>query len=241
MNEAVEVTLVMAGSRGIGRAVVERQAAEGQCVINLDPDPAPPALPAISHRVDFTDLEQTRGALAQVMAEHAPTRLVNAAGLLVLDPVETLSLDSFDRAIEVSVRTAMLAAQAVLPAMKAAGFGRIVNLTGQAALGMERRTGDSAAKGALNTITRTWAIELARHGITVNAVAAGAVRDEASDDPQSDPMRASIERSIALGRLGEPEEIAQGIAFFLDRRTSYATGQLLYLCGGLTIGGITGD
>jgi 3-oxoacyl-[acyl-carrier protein] reductase len=243
MSGRPEVTLVTGGSRHLGRAIVERQAAEGQEVVNLDDTPAPAGLPARTFVVDLADVEAIRSTMARLVAEHRVTRLVNHAERLELDSLPDLELDAFDRSMAASVRTALLCTQAVVPQMKSTGFGRIVNMTSHAALGLEHRGAYGAGKGALNTITRTWALELAPHGITVNAVAPGAVRGDYGSDQEagSDPMAATIARSIALGRHAEPEEIAQAVAFFLDRRTSYATGQLLYMCGGLSIGGVVRD
>ena len=128
--------------------------------------------------------------------------------------------------------------QALLPGMKACGFGRIVNMSSRAALGKELRTAYAATKAGLIGMTRVWALELGRHGITVNAIGPGPIRTELFDraNPPDSPRTQAIVDAVPVRRVGTPEDVAQAVAFFLDRRSGFTTGQMLYVCGGMTLG-----
>ena len=135
-------------------------------------------------------------------------------------------------------RTALQCVQAVLPAMRKRRYGRIVSITSRAVLGKELRTAYSASKGALAAMTRTWALELASEGITVNSVAPGPILTEAftrNNPPDSERTRAIID-GVPVGRLGTAEDVANAVSFFLDENSGFVTGQTLYVCGGLTVG-----
>jgi NAD(P)-dependent dehydrogenase (short-subunit alcohol dehydrogenase family) len=132
----------------------------------------------------------------------------------------------------------MLVAQGLQPSMQAARFGRIINISSRAALGKELRTVYSATKAGLLGMTRTWALELAPYGVTVNAIGPGPIATELflSGNPPDSPKTKKILESIPLKRMGEPDDIAHAVASLLDDRAGYITGQVLYVCGGLTVG-----
>ncbi len=140
--------------------------------------------------------------------------------------------------MEINLRATIQCTQAVLPAMKAAGFGRIVNISSRTALGKVLRTAYAATKGGLISMTRGWALELARHGITVNAVGPGPIATELFDavNPPGSPGTDKIIQEIPVKRIGQPEDIANAVSFFLSDASGYVTGQTLYVCGGLSIG-----
>ena len=122
--------------------------------------------------------------------------------------------------------------------MKAAGKGRIVTISSRAALGKELRTAYSATKAGVIGLTRTWALELAPHGITVNAIGPGPIETELfkSANPHNSPRTQAIIRGVPVQRLGQPEDIAHAADFFLSDGASFVTGQVLYVCGGMTVG-----
>jgi NAD(P)-dependent dehydrogenase (short-subunit alcohol dehydrogenase family) len=234
-----DTVLITGGSGAIARAIVQRCVAEGWRVVNLDLRPPADPLPAEDFvACDFLDLAATRAALAEVAARHAPTRLVNNVGIVRPATLEETTVEDLQAVHEVNLRSALLAAQAVLPAMKAARFGRIVNIASRAALGKELRSAYTASKAGLIGLARTWALELAPEGITVNAIGPGPIGTELFHraNPHNSPKTRAIIEGIPVRRLGTPEDIAHAAAFLLDHRAGFVTGQVVYVCGGMTVG-----
>ena len=122
--------------------------------------------------------------------------------------------------------------------MKDAKNGRIVSVSSRAALGKELRTAYSASKAGIHGMTRTWALELGEFNITVNAVAPGPIDTKLfrQVNPAGSPKTQKIIEGVPMKRLGTPDDIAHAVAFFLDERSSFITGQVLYACGGITVG-----
>jgi 3-oxoacyl-[acyl-carrier protein] reductase len=128
-------------------------------------------------------------------------------------------------------------AQAFLPAMKKQRFGRIVNMSSRVILGKKGRTVYGGTKAALVGMTRTWALELGAHGITVNAVAPGPIVTELFKRSNTPAQAQKLVASTAVGRGGTPEDVAHATAFFLSPASGFVTGQVLHVCGGASIGG----
>jgi 3-oxoacyl-[acyl-carrier protein] reductase len=128
--------------------------------------------------------------------------------------------------------------QAVLPAMKEAKYGRIVNISSRAALGKSLRVVYSATKAALHGMTRTAALELGMHGVTVNAVGPGPIATELFTrvNPPDSPATKRIIESIPVQRMGTADDVAHAVAMLVDERSGFITGQVLYVCGGMTVG-----
>ncbi|GGF71485.1 oxidoreductase [Azorhizobium oxalatiphilum] len=233
-----DYVLLTGGARNIGAAIAQRLTDDGLRVIVLDV--VPPEHDALDSffPVDLSDLEGTQDVLAKAVAGRTVTRLVNNAGIVDPAPLEETTAESLDRVAAINIRAPMLCAQAVLPAMKAAGFGRIVNISSRAALGKELRTAYAASKAGLHGMTRTWALELGRFGITVNAVGPGPIRTSLFEavNPAESPRTRAIIEGVPVGRLGTPQDIADAVGFFSSDRAGFVTGQVLYVCGGMTIG-----
>jgi NAD(P)-dependent dehydrogenase (short-subunit alcohol dehydrogenase family) len=234
-----KTVLVTAASRGIGRGIASRLTADGYRVINLDRAAPAALLPSESFiQVDLADRAATAAALAEAVERHAPTRLVNNAGVVRPASLEDVTLEDLEAVVSLNLRCAIQCAQAVLPAMKATRLGRIVNISSRAAIGKELRTVYAATKAGLIGMTKTWALELAAAGITVNAIGPGPIGTElfhAANPPDSPKTKAIID-GVPVKRLGTPDDIAHAAAFLLDDRAGFVTGQVLYVCGGMTVG-----
>ncbi|BBK36198.1 short-chain dehydrogenase [Allostella sp. ATCC 35155] len=228
-------------SQGIGRAVAATLAAAGHDVLNLDRT-APTVPIGTFIAVDLSDRVATAAVLERLVRDHAPTRLVNNVGIVRPAGVEDQTVADLEAVMDLNVRVAIQCAEAVLPAMRAAGFGRIVNISSRAALGKELRTAYAASKAALHGLVKTWALELGPAGITVNAVSPGPIATELFRrvNPDDSPRTAAIRDAIPVRRMGEPEDIANAVAFFLAAESGFVTGQVLHVCGGMTVAGIGG-
>lgn len=231
-------TLVTGATQGIGLACSRILASRGHHVVGLARRPAADAFPGELHAVDLGDRHALQALLAELCGRHRFTGLVNNVGLSAPQRIGSVDLESYDRTFEVNTTAAMLCAQALVPGMRAARFGRIVNVSSEVVLGMTARTAYAAAKAAVQSFSRTWALELAVDGITVNTVAPGPV-DTAlfalNNPPGSEIRQRKLDR-IPVGRLGEPDDIANAVAFFMAEESSFVTGQCLYVCGGSSLG-----
>ena len=187
---------------------------------------------------DLSDPAQTAQALQKALEGGPITRLVNNVGVVVPADAEHQTLEELERAWALNVRCAQQCMQTLLPGMKAAGFGRIVNMSSRAALGKELRTAYAATKAALLGMTRVWALELGRFGITANAIGPGPIRTELFDraNPPDAPRTRAIVEAVPVRRMGTPEDVAHAAAYLLDARSGFVTGQVLYVCGGMTVG-----
>ena len=232
------VALVTGASRGIGAAIVERLVEGGIACVNLDRLPPQKSQKSKYVEADLSDEEATQAALASVTNEYDVVWLVNNAGVVAPAPLEDTRLSDFDHVVSVNLKAAIQCAQAVLPAMKASRSGRIVNLSSRAALGKEHRSAYAATKAGLIGLTRTWALELGRYGITVNAVAPGPIDTELfrAVNPAESPRTRAIIGGVPVQRLGTVDDIAHAVCFLLDDTSSFITGQTLNVCGGMSIG-----
>jgi 3-oxoacyl-[acyl-carrier protein] reductase len=185
-------------------------------------------------RADLADEAQAAGAVAQAVAALGPvTILVNNAGIWEGRAVEDLSPREWDRTFHVNARSAFLCTRAVVPHMKRAGGGRIVNVASTAGQRGEAFHSDYAAsKGAIIAFTRSLAVELAPAGIRVNCVAPGWVDTEMCAGAFAGGGREAIEATIPLGRVGRPEEIAGAVLFAASDLSSFMTGAVISVNGG---------
>jgi len=233
-----DCALVTGGSAGIGRAICETLLGEGRQVVSLDRAPATFAHPQLtSITVDLADREATRKVAAEVAANHAPTTLVHNAGAIRPALLADVKLDDLDALVELHLGAAIQLVQALLPGMRERRFGRIVLISSRAALGAATRTAYSATKAALLGLARTWALELAADGITVNVVAPGPIRTDMYHAivPAGSEQDTRLAASIPVGRIGEPDDVARAVAFFAAPANSFVTGQTLFVCGGSSV------
>lgn len=231
--------LITGGSGGIGRATVRRLISDGYEIINADRI-APKTTERGEHfvEVDLMDWEGAKTMLAEVAAGGDVLRVINNAGFIRPGLLEDTTISDFQAVVELNLRAPLLIAQTFLPAMRQAKFGRIVNIASRAALGKELRTGYSATKAGLIGMTRTWALEAGSDGITVNAIGPGPIATElfVSGNPPDSPKTKQIIDAIPVKRMGTPDDIAHAIASLIDDRAGFITGQILYVCGGMTVG-----
>ena len=227
---AGKVALVTGSAHGIGTAIADGLAEDGAKVHRVDRDTA--------------DLADPRQVTALVEGIGRVDVLVNCAGGVVGQvgrPIEEISDADWKAIIDANLTTTFLCTRAVVPAMKTAGWGRIVNISSGAGRSVSL-TGIQAytsAKAGQIGLTRQMAHELGRFGITVNCIAPGFVRSNPASEAQwqsygDEGQRRVLER-IALRRLGTPEDIANGVRFFVTSRASWITGQVLSIDGGTAL------
>ncbi len=231
--------LVTGGSSGIGKAIIERLSAEGFHTLNLDRQaPRQLSLNEQHFPIDLLDTGALEHALDRLSQEYEILRVVNNAGMVKPALLESTSISDVREVAKLNIEAPILIMQQFLPAMKAKKFGRVVNISSRAALGKEKRTAYAASKAGLLGMTRTWALEFAGSGITVNAIGPGPIATElfTAVNPPDAPQTQRILDAIPVKRLGEPAEVAHAACFFLDDRAGFVTGQVLYVCGGMTVG-----
>ncbi len=233
------VTLITGATRGIGRACAELLSRRGHDVVGIARSRPDGGFPGELLEVDLADREAAEEALAGLAGRRAVNGIVNNAGLTGHRPVEDYGLDDFDAEIQVNLASAVQTVRAFVPGMKRAGFGRIVNISTELVLGHFNRTGYTAAKAGLHALVRTWSYELAPHGITANNVAPGPVETEmfTRRNPVGGALRNAKLARIPAGRIGEPGDIANAVAFFMAEETGWVTGQTLFVDGGSGLGG----
>ncbi|NLS08255.1 SDR family oxidoreductase [Rhizobium sp. P32RR-XVIII] len=230
--------LVTGASKGIGRSLSERLAYDGHHVVGIVRDPTDTSFPGTLVSIDLSDRRATDIGLRELTAKFDFDGVVNNVGFIKLGSIGEINIDDLEESFRRNLTPAVQAVQAALPAMKAKGWGRIVNLSSLTVLGMRDRTAYAGAKAAISNFTRVWGLELAGHNITVNAVAPGPTATEMlrKNNPVGSEAEARFLSMIPLGRLGEPREIAAAIAFFLSEDAGFVTGQTLFVDGGGSIG-----
>lgn len=240
-----QIAIVTGGAQGIGLGITRALLDAGHAVAVFDLNGT--ALDALrsststqadrlmAMRVDVTSGDQVREAVADITARwKTPDILVNNAGVTRDKRFVKMSEEDWDFVIDVNLKSQFLCASAVVPGMIEQRYGRIVNLSSRAWLGGFGQSNYSAAKGGVVSLTRSLAIELARNGITVNAIAPGIVETPLLAS-YTDEQRDRLKATVPVGRIGQPDDIAHAVKMFASREASYITGQTLYVCGGRSL------
>jgi 3-oxoacyl-[acyl-carrier protein] reductase len=229
--------LISGATKGIGRALAERLVEQGDQVVGIART-GDDTFPGDLHTVDVADRDATSAELQAISSVTRIDAVVNNVGLVRPQTLEEVTLEALDAVLDVNLRTAIQLTQAALPGMREQGWGRVINIASLVALGAVERTAYAAAKAALISTTRGWALELATTGITVNAVAPGPTESELfrENNPPGSEGENRYLAMVPMGRLGSPDEIAAAIAFLLSDESSFITGQTLYVDGGASIG-----
>lgn len=248
MTTPGKVVLVTGAAKGIGAAVVRAFAAAGNRVAALDVDAA--ALEALAAgartggaevlplRADVTRAPDVRAAVAEVASRWGAVDVLvnNAGGFAAVRPAtEDIPEDEWDFTLRLNLTSAFLCAKAVLPGMKSRGWGRIVNLSSIGGRGgaVLLSSPYAATKAAILGFTRHLALETARSGITVNAVAPGTTATERFKALRTAADTAALVEKVPLGRVAEPAEIAGCILFLASDAAAYITGACLDVNGGV--------
>lgn len=250
MSQKQQVAIITGGSRGIGRAISMRLAAEGTSIcVNYSARPEPAealvkqlcasGTSAIAVRADVSDPAQAQTLIAQAEAElGSPTILVNNAGVSAPATLETYDEAALDRMRRVNVNGVINTIRAVMTGMNERGFGRIINIASNAAIGtaLPGTTFYAATKAEVLILTKRFALELGRAGITVNAVCPGWIitdmtRGTATEEEFSTRVAEMQERTM-VGRVGAPEDIAAAVTFLASPEAGFTTAQVLTVDGG---------
>lgn len=245
-----KVAIVTGAAAGIGAACARRLSREGVAVAVLDLDAERCADTvkairdtggtAIAVGADVSNRASVKAALEQVREQLGPVSiLINNAGVTDFTPFEELTDERWDFIYAVNVRGLFIMTQECLPDMKAAGWGRVVNISSSSAqTGAVNMIPYSSSKGAVVTMTRSMAQEFGPWGITVNNIPPGSVMGTIMSEANREKFQIPTEvllQTIPVRRMGEPDDIANACAWLCDERSGYVTGQTIGVNGGRVV------
>ncbi|MEJ7628057.1 MAG: 3-oxoacyl-ACP reductase FabG [Nocardioidaceae bacterium] len=243
------VAIVTGAARGIGAAVAQRLHHDGfgVAVLDLDEGACTTTVEAITSRggraigvgVDVSDATAVETAVGRVADDlGAPLVLVNNAGITRDNLLFKMSEDDWDAVLRVHLRGAFLMSRATQTFMTEAGWGRIVNLSSTSALGNRGQANYAAAKAGMQGLTKTLALELGKFGVTANAIAPGFVVTEMTRITAErlgvtfEDFQQARAKETPVPRVGQPEDIAHAVSYFVSDGASFVSGQVLYVAGG---------
>lgn len=242
------IAVICGGAGGIGRAVVQRLADEGfsTVILDLNQTAGDEAVAALreKHRTaeyihaELTQKNQTEAAFAAIAKKYGTVDvLVNlAGGTLTARRIQDFPVEEWRRVVDVNLKATFLTCQSVIPIMKQARRGVIINTSSNFGVtGSRTRTAYAAAKAAVIAFTKSLALEVAPYGIRANVIAPGLTGTERVMGHYSPREWRERARPIPMGRAAEPEEIAEGVAFLCSGASAFMTGQTLHVNGGLVL------
>jgi NAD(P)-dependent dehydrogenase (short-subunit alcohol dehydrogenase family) len=240
MRLADKICIVTGAASGIGRASAELFAAEGARVVSADVEDAK----GVTHRFDVADEEQTVALARAVVAEYGRIDvLFNNAGIAGVGDIEETTPDLWERVMRVNVRGVFLMSRAVVPTMIAQRSGSIINMSSAIAeTGLARRVSYAASKGAVYAMTKSMQVDLAAHGVRVNALLPGTIMTPFVEgylrDSYADPEegRRAIRSRQLGGELGTAEDVARAALYLASDESSFVLGSGLVVDGGLSAG-----
>jgi NAD(P)-dependent dehydrogenase (short-subunit alcohol dehydrogenase family) len=229
--------VITGASKGIGRAAADALVDGGWSVIGVARK-SPGHFPGTFIETDLADRHKTEALANDLVAHGRVLGIVNNVGITRHETVGAVDPEVFATVMDLNVRPALQLTQALVPGMRAARFGRIINITSLVTRGLAFRFSYAAAKAALESVTRTMAVELAADGITANAVAPGPTETELfrANNPPASEAEARYMGIVPMRRFAQPTEIGAAIAFLAGETAAFITGQTLFVDGGASLG-----
>ena len=232
------VAVVTGGGKGIGAGICKLMVQNGYEVISVGKDSPDWEHKSFKHiELDLLDQIETEKFAKTISSQKNVTHLIHNAGVILPNLLEDVEIQDLITLTNLHAGAALILMKSFLPSMKKNNFGRLVFISSRALVGLETRTAYSYSKAGIVGMARTWALELASSGITVNSIAPGPVlTDQFWTLVEKDgDQQKKIAKSIPVGRIGEPEDIARTVMFFSNPDNSFVTGQTLFVCGGTSI------